>query len=381
MSDQLKSLGKDGLKAAYSALSGFALYLTVAIAVILLVAFIILKVKKSENLENFKPLALGIVVGYTITLTCCITLFMVARLWVKEELDTNFYLMLIFFALLFIYAVTATILSLANKRAFKLCNYIGLTVSIIYGVVLLFILPTVTETQDDGSVIVYSPLSFAGMYIFSAILIAAIAVPTFFFGKDIGTASATKSIAFAGVSVALSFALSYIKLFSLPQGGSVTLASMLPLIIYAYIFGARKGLFAGVIYGVLQCLQSPQIYQPMQVLLDYPIAFGAIGLAGIVKNLNFLKTPLVKFIFGASLACIGRYVAHFISGYYVFSSWAMEGYSALSWSLVYNLFVVAELAVILVVGCVLFASKGFTAQLDSLNPSEIKDAPVTEGEE
>ena len=373
MSDQLKSLGKDGLKAAYSALSGFALYLTVAIAVILLVAFIILKVKKSENLAKFKPLALGIVVGYTITLTCCITLFMVARLWVKEELDANFYLVLGFCALLLTYAVTATILSFVSKKAFAVCNIVGAGLSVVYAFILLFALPTAgTE---------YAPLSTSGMYIFSALLVAAILVPAVFFGKDGGRATAAKSISFAGVSVALSFALSYIKLFSLPQGGSVTLASMLPLIIYAYIFGARKGLFAGVIYGVLQCLQSPQIYQPMQVLLDYPIAFGAIGVAGIVKNLNFLKTPLVKFIFGASLACIGRYVAHFISGYYVFSSWAMEGYSALSWSLVYNLFVVAELAVILVVGCVLFASKGFTAQLDSLNPSEIKDAPVTGNEE
>ena len=365
MKEFIESLGKDGLKAAYNALSTFALYTTIALAVILIVSYAIVSKKAKDKKEKFKTLALGITVGYAVTLTLCIAFFMIARLSVKDEIDVNFYLILIFFALLVIYATVATVLSLANKKAFNICNYIGLSVAVIYGAVLLFILPT---AGDD-----YSPLSFAGMYIFSALLVIAIALPTVFFGKDTGTASSTKSIAYAGVCVALSFALSYIKLFSLPQGGSITLASMLPLIIYAYVFGARKGVFAGVIYGLLQCLQSPQIYQPMQVLLDYPIAFGAIGVAGIAKNLKFLKTPLLKFIFGASVACVGRYFAHFLSGYYVFSSWAMEGYTALTWSLVYNLFVIVELGIVLAVGCVLFSSKGMVKQIESINPEPISD--------
>ena len=365
MKEFIDSLGKDGLKAAYNALSAFALYLTLALAVIIAVAYLIVRIKAKEKTELFKNVSFGIAVGYAITLTCCISFFMIARLSVKEEIDANFYLMLGFFALLFVYAATATVLALTNKNAFRICNYIGLSASAIYGGVLLFVLPTASEE--------YAPLSFAGMYIFSALLIIAISVPTVLFGKDNGTASATKSISFAGVSIALSFALSYIKLFSLPQGGSITLASMLPLIIYAYMFGARKGVFAGVIYGILQCLQSPQIYQPMQVLLDYPIAFGAIGLAGIAKNMKCLKLPLVKFIFSASIACIGRYAAHFLSGYYVFSSWAMEGYTALTWSLVYNLYVIAELAIVLIVGCIMFASKGIVKQIDDINPLPVNN--------
>lgn len=360
MKDFIDLLGKDGLKAAYSALSTFALYLTLALAIILVAAYFIVKAKANDKLGLFKHIAFGVTVGYAVTLTCCISFFMIARLSVKNEIDVNFYLMLGFFILLFVYAVAAAIVALVNKKAFKICNYIGLSAAVIYGAELLFVLPTVGED--------YAPLSFAGMYVFSALLIIAIALPTVFFGKDEGTASSTKSVAFAGVCIAISFALSYIKLFSLPQGGSVTLASMLPLIIYSYAFGARKGVFAGVIYGVLQCLQSPQIYQPMQVLLDYPIAFGAIGLAGIVKNVKCLKTPLVKFIVGASIACLGRYAAHFLSGYYVFSSWAMAGYTALTWSLVYNLFVIAELAIVLAVGCALFASKGVVRQIESINP-------------
>lgn len=360
MQDLINSLGKDGLKSAYSLIESFTLYLTIALAVILLVSFIVIHFRAKDKMASFKSIALGVVVGYAITVTAIITFLMVARMGLKEELDTNYYLMFGFFILLFVYAISALITSLVNKKAFKITNFIGIGLSTVYGIILLCFLPTVDAD--------YAPLSEAGMYTFTAILVALIVVPTILFGKDKGTAAPTKSVAYAGVCIALSFALSYVKLFSLPQGGSVTLASMLPLIIYAYVFGARKGVFAGVIYGVLQCLQSPQIYQPVQVLLDYPIAFATIGLAGIVKNFKWLKTPLVKFIFGASLACVGRYLAHFLSGYYVFSSWAMEGYTALSWSIVYNLYIIAELAIILFVGCALFASKGINKQLDTLNP-------------
>ena len=143
---------------------------------------------------------------------------------------------------------------------------------------------------------------------------------------------------------------------------------MLPLLIYSYLFGARKGVLAGAIYGVLQCLQSPQIYQPMQVLLDYPIAFACIGLAGAFNGVKAIKSPVAKFALGASLALVGRYLAHFLSGYYVFSSWAMPGYTALTWSLVYNLYIIVELAIVLAVGIWLFCSKPVLKELTKINP-------------
>lgn len=361
MKELILTLGKDGLKSAYSLLSEFALWLTLFLVVVLVATFVVLKLKKVD-LAKFKTVTLGVVIGYAVTLTASISFLMIARLYVKGELDKNFYLVLGFLVLLLCYAIAAFITAQASKKAFKICNIAGASVSVVYGFMLLFVLPRI-----GGD---YAPLSSGGMYTFSILLILLIAIPCVILGKDDGTATPSKSLSFAGVCIALSFALSYIKLFSLPQGGSITLASMLPLIIYAYVFGARKGLFAGVIYGLMQCLQSPQIYEPMQVLLDYPVAFGAIGLAGIAKNIKFLKTPLAKFIFGASIACVGRYVAHFLSGYYVFSSWAMEGYSAVGWSLVYNLFIIAELAIILVVGCFLFSSKAFNAELNKINPTD-----------
>lgn len=365
MKELIYSLGKDGLKSAYSLLQSFALYLTVAVAAILLTAYLIIRFKKTEAMNKFKTLALGVIVGYAVTVTACISFLMIARLSVKGELDANFFLMLGFFLVLFAYAVAAMISSLLNKKAFKIINIIGLSLIAVYCVILVAFIPTVKNEKED-----YTPLSTVGMYIFTALLVAAILVPCVVFGKDENHAQNSKAISFAGVSIALSFALSYVKLFSLPQGGSITLASMLPLIVYAYIFGARKGVLAGAIYGVLQCLQNPQFYQPVQVLLDYPIAFSAIGLAGLFKNVKGIKSPVTKFVLGASVACVGRYLAHFLSGYYVFSSWAMEGYTALTWSLVYNLFIIAELAIILVAGAALFASKSFRTEIEKINPEK-----------
>ncbi len=373
MNELINSLGKDGLKSAYSLLQSFALYLTIAVAVVLLTAYLIIRFKKSEIMDKFKTLALGVTVGYAVTVTACISFLMIARLSVKGELDANFYLMLGFFVMLLAYSITAMITSLVSKKAFKITNAIGLSLIVVYAVVLLVFIPTVKNDYED-----YTPLSYSGMYIFTVLLTVAILVPSIIFGKDNGDAQNTKAISFAGICIALSFALSYVKLFSLPQGGSVTLASMLPLIIYAYVFGARKGVLAGAIYGVLQCLQNPQFYQPVQVLLDYPIAFSAIGLAGLFKNVKSIKSPVAKFILGASVACFGRYLAHFLSGYYVFSSWAMEGYTALSWSLVYNLFVLAELVIIVAVGAILFSSKSFRTEIEKINPEKTQSVKTAE---
>jgi thiamine transporter len=355
MEELILSLGKDGLKSAYSLLESFALYLTFAVAIILLIAFVIIKVRNQENLKSFKTLALGIVIGYAVTITACISYLMIARMQLKEELDSNFYLMLGFFVLVLAYAITATITASFSKKAFKITNIVGICASICYGILLLILIPTAGSD--------YAPLSDAGMYIFSALLVAVIVLACIFFGKDKGGARETKAVSFAGVTIALSFALSYVKIFSLPQGGSVTLASMLPLIIYAYVFGARKGVLAGAIYGILQCLQNPQFYQPMQFLLDYPVAFGGIGIVGIARNFGKLKDkPVASFIVGAVIAVVLRYIAHTISGYYVFSSWAWEGWAPLAYAMVYNLYCFVDLAVLLVPAVFVFSSKAFRRQ-------------------
>lgn len=93
------------------------------------------------------------------------------------------------------------------------------------------------------------------------------------------------SMAYGAVSVALAFVLSYIKVFSMPTGGSVTLASMLPLMLYSAAFGVGPGLLAGAVDGLLQYLQGGLFVHPVQFLLDYVLAYGLVGLAGLYRYL------------------------------------------------------------------------------------------------
>lgn len=94
-----------------------------------------------------------------------------------------------------------------------------------------------------------------------------------------------KSLAYAALSIALSFVLSYVKMFRMPQSGSVTLASMLPIMLFSAAYGVGPGLLAGAAYGLLQYLQGGWFVHPIQFLLDYPVAFALIGLAGLYKVL------------------------------------------------------------------------------------------------
>ena len=117
-----------------------------------------------------------------------------------------------------------------------------------------------------------------------------------------------KTVAYGALAIALSFVLSYIRLFRMPQGGSITPASMLPMMIFSAAFGIGPGVAAGLVYGVLQYLQGGDFLNIWQVLFDYVIAFSALGLAGLYKYLN--KKWQVYAVLGVSavlliLMCIG----------------------------------------------------------------------------
>ena len=113
--------------------------------------------------------------------------------------------------------------------------------------------------------------------LFTLIILAAIMV-----GMSISRKTWTaKSLAYAALSIALAFVLSYVKLFRMPNSGSVTLASMLPLMLFSASYGVGPGLLAGAAYGLLQYLQGGYFVHPIQFLLDYPLAFALIGLTGL----------------------------------------------------------------------------------------------------
>lgn len=142
----------------------------------------------------------------------------------------------------------------------------------------------------------------------------------------------TKILAEMIVFIALANALYLISKFYLPflhfpQGGSITVASMVPLLWFALRRGLRWGLEAGVVYGLVHIVVSGDIYYPAQIILDYPLAFGALGLAGA-----FQKHPL----WGVGVGIFGRFVFHFISGVVFFGQYAWEGWNVFAYSAAYN---------------------------------------------
>jgi thiamine transporter len=119
----------------------------------------------------------------------------------------------------------------------------------------------------------------------------------------------------------------YLPFLHLPQGGSITIASMVPLLWFALRRGLRWGVEAGIIYGLVHMVISGDIYYPTQILLDYPLAFGALGLAGA-----FQKQPMV----GVSVGIFGRFICHFFSGVIFFGQYAWAGWNVFAYSAVYN---------------------------------------------
>ncbi len=108
--------------------------------------------------------------------------------------------------------------------------------------------------------------------------------------------------------VALATALSYLKLFELPQGGSVCIG-MLPIFLYCVRWGARNGFVASFAYGLLQLIfDGAYAWGPWSMLLDYLVAFALLGAAGF-----FWKVKGGVFV-GTVVGCILRFFAHFVSG-------------------------------------------------------------------
>ncbi|MDD7176238.1 MAG: energy-coupled thiamine transporter ThiT [Clostridiales bacterium] len=155
----------------------------------------------------------------------------------------------------------------------------------------------------------------------------------------------TRMLANAALCIALSFVLSYIRLYKLPQGGSITLASMLPLFLFAYAYGVGPGMLVGAAYGILQFIQDAYFVHPIELLLDYPLAFAMLGLAGLASRFSD-KWGLIP---GIVLGTFGRFVCAFLSGVIFFGMYAPEGQSVLVYSAVYNGFYLIPESIICIV--------------------------------
>ncbi len=123
------------------------------------------------------------------------------------------------------------------------------------------------------------------------------------------------------IAVALAIALSYWKIFAMPQGGSVSL-QLIPLVILAVRRGLGPGVVGGIVFGILSSMLSPNIVHPIQAVLDYPVAFGVFGLAGVWVRSGEKLTDYIRNIVALVFICFLRYLAHFIAGVVFFSQYA-----------------------------------------------------------
>lgn len=152
-------------------------------------------------------------------------------------------------------------------------------------------------------------LTTAGYAICIVLGIVVFGIALFFAGKNSEkNKMSAKQLACCAMAMALAFITSYIKIFSLPWGGSVTLCSMLFIVLVANWYGVRTGILVGFTYGMLQFLQEPYVLSLFQVCCDYVLAFAALGVAGFfAKQKNgLLKGYIVAVLARGSVSCAGR---------------------------------------------------------------------------
>ena len=161
--------------------------------------------------------------------------------------------------------------------------------------------------------------------------------------KVVKPVNKTRQIAISAMAIALATVISVlIKLPSLPNGGSVTLFSMLVVTLIGYWYGPKVGITAAVTYGIIQFITGPYMLTPVQVVIDYPLAFGALGLSGFFSN---SKHGLIK---GYLVGVLGRYAFAMVSGLVFYTTYVeafSENMAAVWAAFLYNLSYIAPEAI------------------------------------
>ncbi len=190
-----------------------------------------------------------------------------------------------------------------------------------------FAFPTVNSWEENVFKLTPAGVITVAVLIVGLIVLAIVLQPK----EKKNSRFSTKQLVFSAIAMALALVTSMIKLFSLPLGGSVTLMSMLFIVLIGYWYGPKAGIMTGFAYGLLQFVIEPVFYTVPQLITDYPLAFGALGLAGFFRN---KKYGLQK---GYVVALLGRLFFAWLSGVVFFASYADgTGMNVPVYSLVYN---------------------------------------------
>lgn len=142
----------------------------------------------------------------------------------------------------------------------------------------------------------------------------------------------TKNIVIIGMFSAMSFVLYLIQFVKYPQGGGISLFSMLPTLVLSILYGHRIGITGGLIFGLLKCLNGAVIIHPTQFILDYLLANMALGLVGVVNNNS--KVNLFIRAFASTMLGVLCLV---VSGGVFFGEYAPAGMNIWWYAFVYNM--------------------------------------------
>ena len=169
----------------------------------------------------------------------------------------------------------------------------------------------------------------------------------------------------SAIMLALATALSLIAFAPWPAGGSVTVFSMLPILIIAYRYGMKWGFLVGSVYGLIQMMlgMSALSYATNAwaaiciILFDYAVAFGVLGFGGLFRKLN---NQAIGFSLGVIVACVLRFLCHFLTGITVWADYADGIWTVVIYSLTYNgSYMLPELVITTVVGALLMSFLDF----------------------
>lgn len=150
----------------------------------------------------------------------------------------------------------------------------------------------------------------------------------------------TKALVLSAIFVALYLVLNQISIFRMPQGGSITAFSMLTITACAYLLGTRRAVMAGMCAGLVGLIFNPYVIHPVQLLLDYPLAVGALGFAGLAGSKKY------SLQIGYLIGVFCRYLCAVLSGIIFFGEYAPEGFNAFTWSIYYNISYIGPEAII-----------------------------------
>lgn len=359
---------------AKDALSGVFLWLVLGILVVLIAVGIFVRFKRPDFLRTFVKFSVAFAAGIAVVI---ITAMLSLEFFDMSENGYIFDLVLwptVALAAVIVLSIAASyVSSFYSAKAFKVTLITCLSASAAALIALLVCLAVYFSSGDaaNNNWVSQDSINGVGLYLCAAALIVVIVGLTFFLGRKDRKKFDSRTISYAAVCIAMSFALSYIQLFKMPQGGSVTLASLLPLMIYSYMFGVKKGVFAGFIYGLLQALQDPWLIHPAQFFLDYPVAFATIGLSGMFRGVKaFENKPQVAVALGGIVASVLRYLSHLFSGVFAFSEYA-GGQNPWIYSLGYNSFVFIDIAIVIVLAIAVFSSRSFMAVVNKYNTASL----------